>query len=186
MRAAAALLVLGALSTTCRESQGPEGSPREPARPQFSTTPVPAVTLVGAGDIARCDRSMDEATAAILDTIPGTVFTIGDNVLGGSTVPPDFTNCYAPTTTWGRFKARTRPAPGHMETWSPGSATYYAYWGTAAGESGKGYYSYDLGAWHIIVLNSGGDISTAAGSAQELWLKADLAASTLQCTLAIW
>ena len=148
--------------------------------------PTAAQVLVGAGDIARCDRSDDEHTAALLDAIAGTVFTIGDNVLGTSSQVPDFTNCYAPTTTWGRFKARTRPAPGHMESWSPGSATYYAYWGAAAGESGKGYYSYDLGAWHIIVLNSGGDISYAAGSAQEQWLKADLAASTKQCTLAIW
>ena len=186
VRVAAALLVVGALSTTCRESQAPQQSARQRATPLASTTPAPTVTLVGAGDIARCDRTDDEHTAALLDTISGTVFTIGDNVLGSSSVVPDFTNCYAPTTTWGRFKARTRPAPGHMETWSPGSATYYAYWGTAAGESGKGYYSYDLGAWHIIVLNSGGDISTAAGSAQELWLKADLAASTKQCTLAIW
>ncbi|PYP66951.1 MAG: alkaline phosphatase, partial [Gemmatimonadetes bacterium] len=142
---------------------------------------TPSQVLVGAGDIARCDRTDDEAT-----DISGTVFTIGDNVLGSSSVVPDFTNCYAPSTTWGRFKARTRPAPGHMESWSPGSATYYDYWGTAAGTRGSGYYSYDLGAWHIVVLNSGGDISTAAGSAQELWLKADLAASTKQCTIAIW
>ena len=148
--------------------------------------PTTAQVLVGAGDIARCDRTDDEHTAALLDTIAGTVFTLGDNVLGTSSQVPDFTNCYAPTTTWGRFKARTRPAPGHMETWSPGSATYYDYWGTAAGTRGNGYYSYDLGAWHIVVLNSGGDISTAAGSAQEQWLKADLAASTKQCTLAIW
>jgi len=147
---------------------------------------TPSQVLVGAGDIARCDRTDDEATAALLDNISGTVFTIGDNVLGSSSVVPDFTNCYAPSTTWGRFKARTRPAPGHMESWSPGSATYYDYWGTAAGTRGSGYYSYDLGAWHIVVLNSGGDISTAAGSAQELWLKADLAASTKQCTIAIW
>src|SRR5206468_1419397 len=85
-----------------------------------ATVTVSAVTasqvLVGAGDIARCDRTDDEHTAALLDTISGTVFTIGDNVLGSSSVVPDFTNCYAPTTTWGRFKARTRPAPGHMET----------------------------------------------------------------------
>jgi len=143
--------------------------------------------LVGAGDIARCDRTNDELTAAIMDTIAGTVFTIGDNVVGSSTQPPDFTNCYAPSTTWGRHKARTRPVPGHTETWSPGDATYYQYFGAAAGDSGKGYYSYDLGAWHIIVLNTGGNTSTmAAGSPQELWLRADLAANTRQCTLAIW
>ncbi len=58
------------------------------------------------------------------------------------------------------------------------------YFGAAAGEAGKGYYSYDVGAWHVVVLNS--TVSTAAGSGQELWLKADLAASTKQCTLAMF
>src|SRR5206468_718491 len=72
--------------------------------------------LTGAGDIARCDRTTDEATASILDTISGSVFTLGDNVLGTSTAPPDFSNCYDPS--WGRHKARTRPATGHMEGWS--------------------------------------------------------------------
>lgn len=138
--------------------------------------------LVGAGDIARCDATRDEATAAIIDTIPGTVFTAGDNVMEVNNQPPDFINCYDPS--WGRFKARTRPAIGHREGFSPGSATYYDYFGAAAGERGKGYYSYDLGAWHVIVLNTA--LSTAVGSAQELWLKADLAASTKQCTVAIW
>src|SRR5437899_9203113 len=143
------------------------------------------VVLVGAGDIARCDGQDDEATAALLDSIPGTVITLGDNVYGSSTVSPDFNNCYDPS--WGRHKARTRPAAGHMEYWSPGAATYWQYFGAAAGDSGKGYYSYDLGGWHIVVLNSGGNTSTmAAGSPQELWLRADLAANTRQCTLAIW
>src|SRR2546422_11615890 len=86
-----------------------------------------------------------------------------------------------------RHKARTRPAAGHTETWSPGDATYYHYWGAAAGDSGKGYYSYNLGAWHIVVLNSDGNVSTTApGSPQERWLQADLAANTQQCILAIW
>ena len=138
--------------------------------------------FVGAGDIARCDRTDDEGTAAILDTIAGTVFTLGDNVLGSSTQVPDFIDCYDPS--WGRHKARTHPANDHLEYWSPGATTYFDYWGSAAGTRGQGYYSYDLGAWHIVVLNSG--ISTVAGSPQELWLKADLAASTKRCTLAYW
>jgi len=75
-------------------------------------------------------------------------------------------------------------ALGHREGFSPGSATYYDYFGAAAGERGKGYYSYDLGTWHVVVLNSA--LSFAVGSPQELWLKADLAASTKQCTVAIW
>src|SRR5204862_7457160 len=89
-----------------------------------------------------------------------------------SSNPPDFVNCYDPS--WGRHNARTRPTIGHMEGFSSGSATYTQYFGPAAGDAGKFYYSYDLGDWHIVVLNSG--ISTAAGSTQEKWLKADLAA----------
>src|SRR5204863_8155853 len=81
-------------------------------------------------------------------------------------------HCDGPS--WGRNKARTRPTIGHVEGFSPGSATYWQYFRAAAGDSGKFYYSYDLGDWHIVVLNSG--ISTAAGSTQEKWLKADLAA----------
>ncbi|HXL35496.1 MAG TPA: PKD domain-containing protein, partial [Gemmatimonadales bacterium] len=146
------------------------------------TAPIGAQVLVGAGDIARCDRTNDEATAALLDGIPGAVFTVGDNVMGGSTAPPDFINCYDPS--WGRHKARTRPAIGHMEGFSPGSATYTQYFGAAAGDPGKFYYSYDVGSWHVVVLNS--TISTAAGSPQEQWLRADLTAHPAQCALAIW
>src|SRR6184192_1985107 len=146
------------------------------------TAPVGAQVLVGAGDIARCDRQNDEATAALLDGISGAVFTVGDNVSGGSTSPPDFVNCYDPS--WGRHKARTRPAIGHMEGFSPGSSTYVQYFGAAAGDSGKFYYSYDVGTWHVVVLNS--NISMSAGSAQEQWLRADLTAHPTQCALAIW
>jgi hypothetical protein len=90
--------------------------------------------------------------------------------------------CYDPS--WGRHKARTRPAPGSLDSWSPGSAAYYNYYGASAGPVGKGYYSYDLGDWHIVVLNSNQSLSV--GSAQEVWLRADLAANTKQCTAAIW
>ncbi|HEY6210357.1 MAG TPA: PKD domain-containing protein [Gemmatimonadales bacterium] len=165
------------LAQSCTETPG------EPHRagPTRSTTAPAEVVLAGAGDIARCDGQDDEATAALLDGIPGTVITLGDNVYGSSTVSPDF-NCY--DRSWGRHKARTRPAVGHMEYWSPGAATYWQYFGATAGDSGKGYYSYDLGGWHIVVLNSGIDMS--AGSAQEQWLAADLAGNAALCTLAYW
>lgn len=140
--------------------------------------------LVGAGDIARCDTSGDEATAALLDGIQGTVFTVGDHAFTSGT-EAEFANCYEPT--WGRFKARTRPSPGNHEyDVYPDAAAYFNYFGAAAGEPGKGYYSYDLGAWHVIALNSnckqvGG---CAAGSPQESWLRADLAAHPNVCTVA--
>ena len=181
MPALAVLVAIGLLWTcTGDRSVGPV------ARPVRGIAALTAASsgqvLVGAGDIARCDRTNDEATASILDTIPGQVFTVGDNVLGSSTLPPDFIHCYDPS--WGRHKARTRPAVGHMEGWSPGYATYVQYFGAAAGDSGKFYYSYDLGNWHIVVLNS--NASMVVGSPQEQWLKADLTAHPAQCTLAIW
>jgi PKD repeat protein len=136
---------------------------------------------VGAGDIARCDKATDEATAALMDTIAGTVFTAGDNIyVDGSSA--DFTNCYNPS--WGRHKARTYPSAGDKEYLTAGAAGYFSYFGAAAGDTGKGYYSYNLGSWHVVVLNS--NVAMTAGSAQELWLKSDLAASTAQCTVAYW
>src|SRR6266550_4010765 len=180
----AALLALAAIVplTTCsKETVGLSTLPPIGDGVNAAATSSDEV-LVGAGDIARCDRTDDDRTAAILDTIPGTVFTLGDNVLGSSTLVPDFNNCYNPS--WGRHKARTRPANDHLEYWIAGASTYFDYFGDAAGARGKGYYSYELGGWHIVVLNTG--VSTAAGSPQELWLKADLAASTKRCTLAYW
>jgi hypothetical protein len=152
--------------------------------------------LVGAGDIANCNRSEDEATAQLLDDIAGTVFTVGDHAYPDGTLA-EFNDCYDPT--WGRHKARTRPAAGnhdyHADPAVPGSVAdgrgYYGYFGAAASpldtnctRNCKGYYSYDLGEWHIIVLNS--EIPRAAGSAQEQWLRADLAAHPRVCTLAYW
>jgi hypothetical protein len=135
--------------------------------------------LVGAGNIARCSNDNDEATARLLDGIPGTVVTLGDNVYESGTAA-GFQDCYGPT--WGRHKARTRPVPGNREYRTGEAADYFGYFGAAAGDPDKGYYSYDIGAWHIIALNS--RISKRAGSDQERWLRADLAASSSMCTLA--
>jgi hypothetical protein len=93
------------------------------------------------------------------------------------------TDCYAPS--WGRHKARTKPSVGNHEYQTPGAAGYFDYFGAAAGDRTKGYYSYGLGEWHIVVLNSNCSIvSCGAGSAQEQWLRADLAANPAACTLA--
>jgi len=147
------------------------------------TGPAPA-TLVGAGNIARCDRTGDEATAALLDNIAGTVFTAGDNAFDKGTLT-QYQQCYTPN--WGRQNARTRPAPGDWDYKTANASGYFGYFGAAAGDPAKGYYSYDLGSWHVIVLNSGSTtISTAAGSPQEQWLRADLAAHPARCTVAYW
>ena len=137
--------------------------------------------FVGAGDIANCSRDEDEATAKLLDNISGTVFTVGDNAYPDGTAS-QFTNCYGPT--WGRHKNRTRPSPGNHDYHVNGADGYFDYFGVAAGSNRTGYYSYNLGAWHIISLNS--EISMGAGSAQEQWLRDDLAANSSVCTLAYW
>jgi Big-like domain-containing protein/calcineurin-like phosphoesterase family protein len=140
-----------------------------------------SVTLVGAGDIASCASSGDEATATLLDAIPGTIFTAGDNAYEDGSAA-NYADCYAPS--WGRHKSRTRPAPGNHEYFTFGAAGYYDYFGSAAGDPSKGYYSYELAGWHIIALNS--NLRVDAGSPQEQWLRQDLANSDALCTLAYW
>jgi hypothetical protein len=175
MRLLFALVVFGALMAPASAQQ--RAVPSGAGIASLAGDPV----LVGAGDIANCDAIEDSATAALLDAIDGTVFAAGDNAyFSGS--GDEYANCYEPT--WGRHKSRTRPAPGNHEYVSPGAAPYYAYFGANAGPSGRGYYSYDLGAWHIVSLNS--NVAVTAGSAQEQWLRADLAANPTQCTLAYW
>ena len=146
--------------------------------------------LVGAGDIADCSRTTDEATADLLDQIDGTVFAAGDNAYpSGSTA--DFADCYDPT--WGRHKARTKPAAGNHEYDTANAAPYFAYFGSVAGDPSEGWYSFDVSGWHVVVLNSNcailGNGTASAGcganSPQVTWLHNDLAASNASCTIAI-
>jgi hypothetical protein len=159
---------------------GPEATPPDAGDAGTSTIEPRTGTanvLVGAGDIAMCDGGA-EATARIVDRIDGTVITVGDNAYwDGSN--QNFRECYEPT--WGRFKARTRPAPGNHEYESAGAAPYFAYFGASAGPSGLGYYSYDVGSWLVLSLNSNGDIS------RELhWLYNVLERNRARCTIAYW
>ena len=141
--------------------------------------------LLGAGDIAGCDHDEDVMTARLLDGMAGTVFTLGDNVYDDGTAS-EFRECYEPT--WGRHKSRTRPAPGNHDYRTDDGAPYYDYFGEAAGEPRKGWYSYDLGAWHVVVLNSNCDDVGGCGSDSEQvrWLRADLAAHPAPCALSYW
>lgn len=143
-------------------------------------------TLVGAGDIVSCfDLTGAEATAKLIDAIPGTVFAAGDLAYQRGTYE-EFIKCYGPT--WGRFKSRTRPTPGNHEYNGAPATGYFRYWDGRAGDPGRGYYSYDLGSWHIIVLNTNCGITQlggcAEGSPEETWLKQDLATHPNVCTLA--
>jgi hypothetical protein len=141
--------------------------------------------FVGAGDIASCNSGGDEATANLLDTIPGTVYTTGDNAYVSGTAT-EFEECYTPS--WGRptIKDRTYPTVGNHEYKTEGASGYFDYFGTRAGDPTKGYYSYNLGEWHMVALNSmcekvGG---CSATSPMVTWLKEDLAANPRTCTLA--
>ena len=140
--------------------------------------------LVGAGDVSTCDNDHAEKTADLLASVEGTIFTAGDtNQDNGEGWRYD--ECF--TRSWGRFKKRIRPAPGNHDYMTEDAKGYYDYFGKAAGERGKGYYSYDLGTWHVVALNSNCEIvGCEEGSDQEKWLRADLAASSKPCTAAYW
>lgn len=170
--------VLESISTTV-PAMGPTLEPTsEPTAVPIAQATDPV--LVGAGDIAVCRATGDEATARILDRIEGTVFTLGDNVYLNGTAE-EFQTCFQES--WGRHKARIRPVPGNHDYNTPNATGYYAYFGEAAGDPTKGYYSYDLGAWHIVVLNS--EVDTELNSAQAQWLREDLAAHPALCTVAM-
>jgi hypothetical protein len=143
-------------------------------------------TLIAAGDIAGCGHDRDTATAALLDSRPGTVVaTLGDNVYPDGTAS-EFASCYEPT--WGTLRSITRPAAGNHDYHVAGAAAYYDYFGSAAGAPARGYYSYELGAWHVVVLNSNcGEVGGCErDSAQARWLADDLAAHPAACSLAYW
>jgi 3',5'-cyclic AMP phosphodiesterase CpdA len=151
--------------------------------------PVAAV-LVGAGDIADCSTGsattrVVAATARLVEGLAGTVFTAGDNAYVDGTAS-EFIRCYDPT--WGTFKDRTLlPAPGNHDLNTPGGTGYFGYFGARAGTPGEGWYSRDIGGWHVVVLNSNCTIvGCDDGSPQLEWLKADLTAHPAACTLAIW
>ena len=157
------LLVVGVVATLL--------SPAAPAA--AADDPV----IVAAGDIGNCATTGDEATSVLLDGIPGTVAALGDIAYPNGTAA-NFRDCYAPT--WGRHRSRTRPAVGNHEYKATSAATpYFDYFGSSAGPRGKGWYSYDLGAWHVVVLNSNCAFVGGCGpsSAQVTWLKADLSAN---------
>jgi len=146
---AAYLLALAALLGAGPVLAGPVYRVHLPVISIFSQTAV----LVGAGDIADCATNWDEQTADLVSGIPGTVFTLGDNVYENGT-PDEFQNCYAPS--WGRFSDRPRPAPGNHDYNTLAAAGYFGYFGAAA-HPVEGYYSYERGGWHILALNSNCD-----------------------------
>lgn len=143
------------------------------------------VTVLAAGDIAYCDSDGDEQTAALLAAEEGTVLTLGDNAYDDGS-DADFANCYEPS--WGQEKERTYPSAGNHEYNTSGADGYFTYFGERAGDPNRGYYSFDLGAWHLVALNSNCDEVGGChpGSLQEEWLRRDLEENSATCTLAFF
>jgi hypothetical protein len=177
-----------------------------------TTNPVPPLPVhaaddpvfIGAGDIGRCPQddkgkyisegTHAEATAQLVASLlpsnpdRGVVFVAGDNAYQEGTAQ-QYAECYGPT--WGRFKNRTHPVPGNHEfikrknlpeTWYGND--YYDYFGISAGRKYEGYYSYDLGEWHIIAINS--ELQNKFMTRQIAWLRKDLQDNKRRCTLAYW
>lgn len=172
-------LLGGVLAAAVGACNDPGRTMVESANPAPPLVPlVGASVLVGAGDIAGCSSNGDEQTAALLDGIPGTVFTVGDNVYPNGTAD-QYRRCYDPS--WGRHRARTYPIPGNHDYRTRQGAPYYAYFGERAGVPGVGYYSLKLGDWLILMLNS--NIAMGTGSPQLTWLRAQLAAHPGACEI---
>jgi hypothetical protein len=185
-------LALAALALSgCGSSAAPHppAAPNPPSAPQRPSGSAPVIAA--AGDIAcplgdaplgACHQG---STAQLLSLLrPDAVLPLGDDQYETGALDA-FRSSYAPT--WGRFNAIVRPVPGNHEYLTRDAAGYYAYFGARAGNPAGGYYSYDIGAWHLIALNSNCEfVPCAPGSPQERWLRADLAAHPRRCTLAYW
>jgi hypothetical protein len=183
----AAQLPTGTYSAMARQRDLAGNSSASPAV-TFTVDASAAPRVLAAGDIAGCDQAAQAgATGSVLDGLGGTVLPLGDIAYPNGTYA-EFDACYDPA--WGRHRARSRPVPGNHEYANGASNAegYYGFFGAVAGDPAKGYYSYDLGSWHVIALNAmcskvGG---CGAGSGQERWLREDLAANPAACTLAYW
>lgn len=187
-RWAVLVLVLAACTPTPAPEDATPSPTLDPTPESYATrSPSSAETVVvlAAGDIAGCDSDGDEATAALLDGLDGTILTLGDNAYPDGTTA-DFAGCY--DASWGRHRDRTYPTAGNHDYATPGAAAYFSYFGERAGVPGEGWYSFDLGAWHVIALNSNCDEVGGCGgdSLQAEWLRADLEENPGACTLAYW
>lgn len=183
-----ALLPLGVVSLltyACTDMPVQPAPQRSPiAFPSSSVAAPGGVVIAGAANIARCATQGDETTAALLDSIPGTVVALGDNAFPNGR-PQDYQNCYHAS--WGRHLNRTIAVLGNHDYDSSSTAAgAFGYFGSRLGP--LGYYSLELGDWHVVVLNDNGAfVPFAAGSVQDQWLVNDLAVNAGgKCVLAIW
>src|SRR2546422_2249239 len=168
------------VTLTVTDARGASG----PAASTAAHVQASPLVLLAAGNISSCGSNWDDLSARILDTIPGTVMTLGDNAFPNGTAT-NYQNCYDPT--WGRHKPRTYATLGNHEYDTGTADGAFDYFGDRVGGRDLGYYSFNLGAWHVIVLNSnGGFVPFIAGSAHDQRLLAHLPANTKARILAIW
>ncbi len=166
-------------------SGSPAPVPTPTTAPGPTTVPGADPVVLAAGDIAKCGAPGAQQTAAIIQGIPGTVLALGDNAYDNG-LASEYATCYAPT--WGAFKDRTKPVPGNHDYLTANASGYFGYYGAAAGDPALGYYSFDLGAWHILAINSNCNPVGGCGihTPEDTWVKADLAATKAKCVLAFW
>jgi hypothetical protein len=160
------------------------GAVSQPATTSATLTLQAGTVLVAAGNIATCSGAEDAMTAALLDSQPGWIAILGDNAFPDGTLQ-NYTECYGPT--WGRHLDRTFAVLGNHEYQTGSASGAFDYLGDRAGPRDLGYYSLDLGDWHVIVLNDNQPYqSIAPGSPQDQWLANDLASTTRVCTMALF
>jgi calcineurin-like phosphoesterase family protein len=172
-RAVAPVIVLAASLALAGVGMSPATPPAAAAEPGA------VATLTAVGDIDGCHEGED--TAELVAKTTGPVATIGDYAYPEGTADA-IDRCYDPT--WGPLKGRTRPVPGNHDYDVSKATPYYQYFGAAAGEPGKGWYSYEVGSWHVVALNSNCDAVDC--DQQSEWLDSDLSAHPSACILAYW
>ena len=179
-RLAAALVLATAAALGCDGAGGEQEPP---------VSASGAISVVAVGDIADCsdDECPAASTAELASSYrPEVVLALGDLQYPSGALT-DFQAEYDQT--WGALRDVTMPVPGNHEYYTEGAAGYYAYFGATARPGSNGYYSYDVGGWHLVALNTNNECGYVAcddGSDQQQWFADDLAASDARCTLAYW
>ncbi len=162
-------------------TQVPPTATRVPATstpPSSGNDPV----ILATGDSRSGCNTGAKATAGVLSRYPSSTLVLFDGDATDTGSLSQFTDCF--NATFGAYKSQFRPVPGNHEYGTSGASGYFTYFGTLAKPQGQSYYSFNVGTWHIVALNTEIDISST--STQMTWLRNDLAANRTQCTLAYW
>ncbi len=164
-----------------------------PIQPTATQTPTPTAQptpeskyFAGAGDVAICGQEGDDQTFNLLkDQIGNGLFFVAGDSSNENGSLYEYTYCFG--NTWGQLMPDLRVVPGNHDYYSDPLENYWIYFDGVAGEPGKGWYSFDYGGWHIVMLNSNcGYVGCGPSSEQIAWLKSDLEENNTQCAMAIW